>query len=50
MAVRITIRKYLGDDMYSWALFLDGRVVTTGMGKREAAYERDRLREQKGFK
>lgn len=49
-SVRITAKKYNGDDIYSWAVFLDGRPVVTGMSQREAAYERDAPRKSKGFK
>jgi len=49
MAVRVTIRKWMGDDAYSWAVFYDGRVYYSGLSRREAAYERDRLRTEKGI-
>ena len=35
---KITARKYLGDDKYSWAVFRDGRPVVTGLTRREVAY------------
>jgi hypothetical protein len=35
---KITARKYLGDDQYSWAVFKDGRPVVTGLTRREVAY------------
>ena len=40
-----TIRKYDGDDIYSWAVFLKGQSipVCTGCGKREACYHADQL-------
>ena len=42
------IRKYKGDDKYSWALFIDGRVVYSGMSRSEATWRRDRyIREGK---
>jgi hypothetical protein len=41
---RVTIRKYMGDDRYSWAVFLDGQVRMTGMGKTEAEYEQELIR------
>lgn len=47
---RITIRKYMGDDAYSWAVFLDGRPVMTGETQSGARYHRDVLRARKGFK
>lgn len=34
------IKKYEGDDLYSWALFRDGVPVITGMGRMEARHER----------
>lgn len=41
---RYKIRKYLGDDQYSWALFKDGRPIMTGMDRTEAQW---RLRTKK---
>jgi hypothetical protein len=53
-----TIRKYMGDDQYSWAVFRkidipkghrgivcdwDIKPVMTGLGRTEAAYQRDQL-------
>jgi len=35
---RVTMRKYLGDDLYSWAVFVDGRPVLTGLSRSEAQY------------
>lgn len=35
---RHTIRKYGGNDAYSWALFCDGRPILTGLSKTEASY------------
>jgi len=40
----VTIRKYGGDDAYSWAVFVDGRPVLTGQSRREAQFERDRIK------
>jgi len=48
--VRVTIRKYMGDDAYSWAVFKDGRPTYTGCSRREAAYYRDIIREEIGCK
>lgn len=45
---KVTIRKYGGDDLYSWAVFVDGRPVMTGLGRREAQYQRDLLAKPKG--
>lgn len=36
------IGKFEGDDLYSWALFINGRAVYTGMSRSEAAWRRDR--------
>lgn len=47
---RVMIRKYMGDDAYSWAVFLDGRPVLTGESRTSAQYERDRLRRERGIK
>ena len=34
----ITAKKYGGDDMYSWAVFVKGRPMMTGLGKSEVSY------------
>lgn len=36
------IAKHEGDDLYSWALFVRGRAVYTGMSRSEAKWRRDR--------
>lgn len=36
------IGKYEGDDLYSWALFINGRANYTGMSRSEASWRRDR--------
>ena len=36
--MKITARKYEGDDSASWAVFVDGRPVVTGLTKREVPY------------
>lgn len=38
MKRNITIRKYMGDDAYSWAVFVDGRPILTGLSRSEAQY------------
>jgi hypothetical protein len=43
---KITTRKYLGDDRYSWAVFRDGRPVVTGLSQREARYYADQFRKE----
>ena len=35
---RITARKYMGDDMGSWAVFQDGRPAFTGLNRSSVAY------------
>lgn len=35
---RVTARKYMGDDLYSWAVFIDGHPFVTGLGHREVPY------------
>lgn len=40
---KITIGKYGGNDLCSWAVFVDGRVVRdlTGLNRSQARYYRD---------
>ncbi len=40
-----TIRKYQGDDLYSWAVFRKGQTqpVCSGCGKSEATYHANQL-------
>jgi hypothetical protein len=45
---RVATRKYMGDDLYSWAVFVDGRVKWTGLSKWEAYYYRDIERKRIG--
>lgn len=40
------IGHFEGDDVYSWALFIDGHPVYTGMSKSEAAWRRKRYIEE----
>lgn len=35
---KVTAKKYEGDDLYSWAVFVNGRPVYTGLGRREIDY------------
>lgn len=46
---KVTIRKWNGDDFYSWAVFVDGRVVRglTGLNRRQAQYYRDTIKKEK---
>ncbi len=39
----------MGDDLYSWAVFLDGHPVITGLSKREAVYHQSVIRKEKGI-
>ena len=48
--VRVTIRKYMGDDSYSWAVFKDGRPTYTGCTRSDAQYYRDKIRKEIGEK
>jgi hypothetical protein len=38
--IKVTARKYGGDDLYSWAVFRSdqARPVVTGLGRSEVAY------------
>lgn len=38
---RSKIAKHLGDDLYSWTLFVDGRDKYNGMSKSEATWRRN---------
>ena len=42
---KITCKKYMGDDIYSWAVFVNREPVLTGLSHHEAQYERDHLKE-----
>ena len=46
---RVTAKKYMGDDLYSWAVFLDGRPVMTGISKSQVKYYKKQVREMKGI-
>jgi hypothetical protein len=37
---RVTARKSGGDDLYSWAVFVDGRTKWTGMSRSEAQWRK----------
>lgn len=43
---KYTCKKYMGDDLYSWAVFKDGRPVATGMGQHQARWLRDQFKAQ----
>jgi hypothetical protein len=42
---RITARKYGGDDAYSWAVFIDGSPMVTGLTRREVPYHKKQAAE-----
>ena len=42
---RVRIAKYNGDDAYSYALFIDGRVTYAGMDRNEVRWRRKRAQE-----
>lgn len=44
MKAHITTRKYMGDDAYSWAVFVNGLPVVTGCSRTEAAYHRKHIK------
>lgn len=48
--VKITARKYMGDDAYSWAVFVDGRPAFTGLSRREVTYYKQLAKETWEFK
>ena len=48
--VRVRVKKYNGDDCYSWAVFKDGRPVYTGCSRGEARYYQSIVRERLGEK
>ena len=43
---RVTARKYMGDDLYSWAVFIDGRPFVTGLGRSEVPYYKEQAEKQ----
>ena len=43
---RIKARKYVGDDLYSWAVFIDARPWVTGLGRSEVPYYKRRAQEK----
>ena len=42
-AKRLIVKKYMGDDAYSWAVFLDGYPAATGCSRSEANYHKARI-------
>ena len=49
--VRVTIRKYNGDDQYSWAVYVDGMLVRnlTGLNRSQAVHYRNQIRKSRGI-
>lgn len=45
LAKRVTASKYMGDDAYSWAVFIDGKTFVTGLCKREVPHYKNRALE-----
>jgi len=47
-----SIRKYMGDDIYSWAVFRKGQSqpVCTGCGKSEATHHANNLERREALK
>ena len=43
IARRITVKKWGGDDKYSWAVLVDGRPAVTGLGKNEVPYYKNMI-------
>lgn len=37
---KVTAKKYMGDDAYSWAVFIDGRPAFTGLCRSQVAHYR----------
>ena len=35
---KVTARKFMGDDEYSWAVFINGRPAFTGLSRRQVPY------------
>jgi len=46
MKQKVTIRKYMGDDKYSWAIFREGQLepVVSGLSRQSAQYHRERVK------
>lgn len=43
---KITARKYMGDDAYSWAVFVDGRVTVSGLSRSQVPYYKKQIAEK----
>lgn len=46
---KITSRKYEGDDMYSWAIFVNDQPVMTGLSRDEMFYYKDQIKKKHGI-
>ena len=46
MRSRVTTRQIGGDDGFQWCVLIDGRVVMSGMSRREAQYEKRKQEEK----
>lgn len=46
---KITARKYMGDDAYSWAVFVDGRPAVTGLSRSQVAYYKALIAKELGI-
>lgn len=44
--MKITARKWAGDDAASWAIFVDGRPIVSGLTRREVAYHKKKIAER----
>jgi hypothetical protein len=40
---KYTMKKYMGDDLYYWAVFRDGKPVVTGCARNEAKWHKAQL-------
>ena len=40
-----TVKRYEGDDIYSWAVFKNNKPILTGQSRREASYYLKKFRE-----
>lgn len=45
MGAKVTIKKWNGDDAYSWAVFVDGKVLQSlsGLNRSQAGYYRKQV-------
>lgn len=50
MKDKFTMKKFEGDDLYSWAIFKNGSPKLTGLSRREASYYRKKLQNESDLK